>query len=72
MSSGPRIHPTAEVEDGAEIGAGSAIWAQAHVRSGARIGSSCIVGEKTYIAGDVVVDDLVKINAMAYLCARVT
>ena len=39
------------------------------MRKGARIGRSCIVGEKTYIAYDVVVGDLCKINACAYLCA---
>jgi UDP-2-acetamido-3-amino-2,3-dideoxy-glucuronate N-acetyltransferase len=71
--AGPvRIHPTAEIEDGVEVGAGTAIWAGVHVRSGARIGASCIVGERTYVAGGVIVGDLVKINAMAYLCAGVT
>lgn len=70
MSS--RIHPTALIEDGVEIGDGTAVWDAAHVRAGARIGAGCIVGEKTYIAGGVVVGDLVKINAMAYLCAGVT
>ena len=67
-----RIHPSALVEDGVEVGEGSSIWDAVHVRSGARIGAGCIVGEKTYIAGGVVVGDLVKINAMAYLCAGVT
>jgi UDP-2-acetamido-3-amino-2,3-dideoxy-glucuronate N-acetyltransferase len=67
-----RIHPSALVEDGVEIGEGSAVWDAVHIRDGARIGAGCIVGEKTYIAGGVVVGDLVKINAMAYLCAGVT
>lgn len=67
-----RIHPSALVEDGVDIGDGTAIWDAVHVRSGARIGSGCIVGEKTYVAGGVVIGDLVKVNAMAYLCAGVT
>jgi acetyltransferase-like isoleucine patch superfamily enzyme len=67
-----KIHPTAEVEDDVAIGDGTSVWAHVHLRSGARIGRDCIVGEKTYIAGDVVVGDRVKINAMAYLCAGVT
>ena len=67
----PRIHPNALVESGAEIGAGTEIWDGVHVRAGARIGRGCIVGEKTYVAYDVVVGDLVKINACAYLCAGV-
>jgi len=44
-----RIHPTAEVEAGVEIGAGTAVWADVHARTGARVGRDCIIGEKTYI-----------------------
>lgn len=67
-----RIHPTAIVEDGVAIGAGTAIWDGVHVRRGARIGASCIVGEKTYVAYDVVIGDLCKLNASVYVCAGVT
>jgi len=66
------IHPTAIVEPGAEVGARTAVWDSVHIRSGAVIGSDCIVGEKTYVAYDVRVGDLVKINAHVYLCAGVT
>lgn len=68
----PRIHPTAIIEPGVDIGAGSAIWDHVHVRSPARIGRACIVGEKTYIAYGVTIGDRVKINAQAYLCTGVT
>lgn len=64
-----RIHPTAIVEPGAIVGPRTAIWDSVHVRSGARIGASCIVGEKSYVAYDVVIGDLVKINACVYLPA---
>jgi acetyltransferase-like isoleucine patch superfamily enzyme len=67
-----RIHPTAIVEDGAQIGDGTAIWDNVHVRAPSVIGSDCIVGEKTYIAYDVSIGDRVKINAQAYICAGVT
>lgn len=67
-----KVHPTAEIEAGVEIGPGSSVWAQVHARTGAKVGAGCIIGEKTYLAGDVVVGDLCKINAMAYLCAGVT
>jgi len=67
-----RIHPTALVEEGVEIGAGSSIWDNVHIRHGARIGEQCIVGEKSYIAYDVRIGDRVKINAMVYICAAVT
>ncbi len=67
----PRIHPTAEIEPGVEIGAGTAIWNHVHVRGPARIGSDCIVGEKTYIAYGVEVGDRVKLNAFVYVCNSV-
>jgi acetyltransferase-like isoleucine patch superfamily enzyme len=66
------VHPTALVEEGVEIGPGTAIWDNVHIRSGARLGAECIVGEKSYIAGGVRIGDRVKINAMVYLCAGVT
>jgi UDP-2-acetamido-3-amino-2,3-dideoxy-glucuronate N-acetyltransferase len=67
-----RIHPTALVEEGVEIGEGSSIWDSVHIRHHARIGEQCIVGEKSYIAYDVRIGHRVKINAMVYICAAVT
>jgi UDP-2-acetamido-3-amino-2,3-dideoxy-glucuronate N-acetyltransferase len=67
-----RVHETAQVESGVEIGEGTAIWAHVHVRGPARIGRDCIVGEKTYIAYGVDIGDRVKINAMVYICNAVT
>jgi acetyltransferase-like isoleucine patch superfamily enzyme len=66
-----RVHPTAIVEEGVEIGPGSSIWDSVHIRHGARIGEQCIVGEKSYIAYDVWIGNRVKINAMVYICAAV-
>ncbi|MBL8752539.1 MAG: N-acetyltransferase [Planctomycetes bacterium] len=68
----PRIHPTAIVEPGAVLGPGTAVWDSVHVRSGACIGRDCIIGEKTYVAYDVHIGDLCKVNANVYLCAGVT
>ncbi|HUW04314.1 MAG TPA: acyltransferase [Acidimicrobiales bacterium] len=65
------MHPTALIEDDVVIGDRTALWSHVHVRAGARIGADCIIGEKTYLAGGVVVGDRVKINAMAYLCEGV-
>ena len=70
--SAPRIHPTAIIERGAVIGDGTAVWDGAHVRERAVIGRDCIIGEKTYIAYDVRIGDLVKINAHVYVCTGVT
>jgi UDP-2-acetamido-3-amino-2,3-dideoxy-glucuronate N-acetyltransferase len=66
------VHPSAIVEDGVRIGAGSRIWDNVHVRHSTRIGDECIVGEKSYIAYGVAVGNRVKINAFVYICAAVT
>ncbi|MEZ5306091.1 MAG: acyltransferase [Pyrinomonadaceae bacterium] len=67
-----RVHPTAIVEEGVEIGEGSSVWDNVHIRHGAKIGEECIIGEKSYIAYDVSIGNRVKINAMVYICAAVT
>jgi UDP-2-acetamido-3-amino-2,3-dideoxy-glucuronate N-acetyltransferase len=68
----PRIHPTAIVERGVEIGDDSAIWDNVHIRAPSNIGRQCIVGEKSYIAYGVRIGDRVKINAFVYICTAVT
>lgn len=73
MADAPRIHPTAEIESGVEIGEGTAVWAGVHVRGPeTRIGAGGIIGERSYLAYGVSVGDRVKINAGAYLCTGVT
>lgn len=67
-----RLHPTAIVEEGVEIGAGTSVWDNVHIRRAARIGEECIVGEKSYIAYGVRIGHRVKINAFVYVCAAVT
>ena len=68
-----RIHPTARIEEGVEIGPDTAIWDHVHVRGpDTRIGAECIVGEKTYVAYGVCIGDRVKLNAFVYVCNAVT
>jgi acetyltransferase-like isoleucine patch superfamily enzyme len=67
-----QVHPTAIVEEDVRIGPGTRVWDNVHIRRGARIGRDCIVGEKTYVAYDVEIGDLVKINAFVYICSGVT
>lgn len=67
-----RVHPRALIEEGVEIGPGTAIWDNVHIRHSTRIGAECIVGEKTYIAYDVRIGNRVKINAFVYVCTGVT
>jgi acetyltransferase-like isoleucine patch superfamily enzyme len=68
----PRVHPTAIVEAGAELGPGTVVWDGVHIRRGAVLGADCIVGEKTYIAYGVRVGDRVKINNHVSICTTVT
>jgi len=67
-----RVHPTALVEEGVTLGAGTAVWDNAHLRGPATVGADCIIGEKTYVAYGVEIADRVKVNAFAYLCTGVT
>ena len=67
-----RIHPTAVVEDGVQIGAGSSVWDNVHIRHSTVLGEECIVGGKSYIAYDVSIGNRVKINANVYICYGVT
>jgi len=56
------IHPTAEVEPGAEIGAGTRVWHRALVRAGARIGAGCRLGYGVFVDAGVVIGDKVKLQ----------
>jgi UDP-2-acetamido-3-amino-2,3-dideoxy-glucuronate N-acetyltransferase len=67
-----RVHPTAIIEEGVEIGAGTSVWDNVHIRRAAQIGCDCIIGEKSYIAYGVRIGHRVKINAFVYICAAVT
>ncbi len=67
-----RIHPTAIVESGIEIGDGTSVWDNVHLRGPSRIGRDCIIGGKSYIAYGVTIADRVKINANVYIPTGVT
>lgn len=59
---GVQIHPTAVVDDGATIGAGSKIWHFAHVLGGSRLGEGVIVGQNCVLGPDVAIGSRVKIQ----------
>jgi UDP-2-acetamido-3-amino-2,3-dideoxy-glucuronate N-acetyltransferase len=56
------VHPMAEVEDGAQVGAGTRIWRQAHVRAHARIGEQCNIGKGVYVESHVRLGSRVKVQ----------
>lgn len=55
-------HPTAIVDDGAQIGDESRIWHFVHVCAGARIGKSVSLGQNVFVANRVVIGDRCKIQ----------
>jgi len=56
------VHPSAEVETGAKVGAGTKVWHIAHIRSSATVGEECVIGRNVYIDANVVVGSRVKIQ----------
>jgi len=56
------IHPSAIVDEGAEIGDGSRVWHFAHVCAGARIGAGCSLGQGVFVGNDVRIGRNVKIQ----------
>jgi UDP-2-acetamido-3-amino-2,3-dideoxy-glucuronate N-acetyltransferase len=56
------IHPTAIIDEGAEMGAGTRIWHWVHVCGGARIGRHCSLGQNVFVGNNVVIGNNVKIQ----------
>lgn len=59
---GVHIHPSAIVDEGAQLGAGTRVWHFSHVCAGARIGADCSLGQGVYVGNDVVIGRGVKIQ----------
>ncbi len=62
MHDDVRIHPTADVSDKAQIGAGTSIWHQCQVREDVQIGRNCILGKGVYVDFGVRIGDNVKVQ----------
>lgn len=56
------IHPSAIVDEGANIGEGSKVWHFVHVCSGARIGQGVSLGQNVFVGNRVVIGDYCKIQ----------
>ncbi len=59
---GVTIHPSAIVDDGAQLGEGCRVWHFVHISGGARIGRGCSFGQGVYVGNDVAIGDNVKIQ----------
>jgi UDP-2-acetamido-3-amino-2,3-dideoxy-glucuronate N-acetyltransferase len=55
-------HPTAVVDQPAEIGDGTKIWHFCHVMAGARIGARCVLGQNVFVAARAAMGDGCKIQ----------
>lgn len=55
-------HPSAIVDEGAEIGEGSRVWHFTHVCGGARIGAGVSLGQNVFVGNKVVIGDRCKIQ----------
>ncbi|NRP37531.1 UDP-2-acetamido-3-amino-2,3-dideoxy-D-glucuronate N-acetyltransferase [Marinobacterium sp. xm-a-121] len=56
------VHPSAIVDDGAQIGEGSRVWHFAHVCAGAKIGVGVSLGQNVFIGNKVTIGDKCKIQ----------
>ncbi len=56
------IHPSAIVDDGAQIGEGSRVWHFVHVCGGAKIGKGVSLGQNVFVGNKVVIGDHCKIQ----------
>ena len=62
MERGYFVHPTAVVDEGAEIGGGTKIWHFTHIMAGARIGENCIIGQNVFIGSGAILGDNIKVQ----------
>ena len=56
------IHPSAIVDDGAQIGDGSRVWHFAHVCGDAQIGAGVSLGQNVFVGNKVVIGDRCKVQ----------
>ena len=56
------IHPSAIVDEGAQLGDGCRVWHFVHISAGARIGERCSFGQNVYVGNDVSIGHNVKIQ----------
>lgn len=66
------IHPTAIVDDGAEIGEGSRVWHWVHICGGAKVGKNVSLGQNVFVGNKVLIGDHCKIQNNVSLYDGVT
>src|SRR3982750_2221057 len=66
------LHPTAIVDEGVQIGAGTKIWPFSHLLSGTQIGERCVIGQNVMIGPNVRVGNGCKIQNNVSIYEAVT
>jgi UDP-2-acetamido-3-amino-2,3-dideoxy-glucuronate N-acetyltransferase len=56
------IHPSAIVDEGAQLGEGCRVWHFVHICAKARIGRGCSFGQNVFVGNDVTIGDNVKVQ----------
>ena len=56
------VHPSAIIDEGAQLGVDCRVWHFVHISAGARIGQRCSFGQNVYVGNDVQIGDNVKIQ----------
>ncbi len=56
------VHPTAVVDDGASVGAGTKIWHFCHVMGSAVVGERCVLGQNVFVGASVAMGDNVHVQ----------
>ena len=64
-------HPTAVLDEGCRVGAGSRIWHFCHLAAGAVLGESCSLGQNVFVADGVTLGRNVKVQNNVSLYAGV-
>ena len=56
------VHPSAIIDEGAQLGEDCRVWHFVHISAGARIGARCSFGQNVFVGSDVTIGDNVRIQ----------
>jgi UDP-2-acetamido-3-amino-2,3-dideoxy-glucuronate N-acetyltransferase len=56
------VHPSAIIDEGCDIGAGTKIWHFSHIMSNCKIGKNCNLGQNVVVSPEVVLGNNVKVQ----------
>lgn len=66
------VHPTAVVDEGAQLGPGTKVWHFCHIMKGAKIGERCVFGQNVNVDGGTVIGNNVKVQNNVSIYTGVT